>query len=261
MRVVDHIEFTARHGPWLVGERLEEMEEEKIAKFLARISNTVNNKLPDYLTVVIDVEGVRALLGEGELWEVLKHLRSPGTSRKLNALIREEDKKLRKILGDVAKALLVRLSLANLAPVDYPVEPISEVRVKLPYEEEHVNFTAKHDRWIVVKRLMIDEKTSQLDVARLLASINETAVSKIPVYARIDVKGIKNYFSTFKKVRKEEDIKALAESLEAFPAEEFAPKEFKGFAARHALGVALSKLGLPLDVPAKVLEKYLEKSG
>jgi len=167
---------------------------------------------------------------------------------------------LKKLLVDVAKAYLVRETLRPLVPVEYPEGVLGGVDVEFPFEDEHINFTAKHGRWIVVKRLIIDEKTPALDIARLLASINETTTLKIPVYAGIDVEGIEAEFSAFKKVKKS-DIPKVIEVYEAFEPAVYADEPFERHAKVYALRTALEKIGLTLDVPAKSLEKYLEKKG
>ncbi|MPW38208.1 DUF2666 domain-containing protein [Thermococcus sp. 101 C5] len=263
MKIEDHIAFTANHKDWKVGDKLVMMEDHKIAHFLASVSNTVNLKIPEYLTDVMDIARIRNLaeeIGEKEPWEVLKTLKSPGTSRKLNPMIFEDDKKLKKLLLDAAKALLAREALSKKFPVSYPEEPIRELRTTLMYNEDHINFTAKHGSWIVVKRLIIDDKTPMADVARILASINETTVSKIPVYAGIDLKGIEGWFGDIKKAKSDSEIKALVDKLLTIPIEQYAPEEFAGHAKVYALRIALQKVGLSIDVPSKSLEKYLEKS-
>ena len=265
MRVEDQIVFTARHRDWKVADRLIDMENEKVAHFIASIANTVNAKIPEYLTDVINIAGVMSLaeeLAKKDLTDTIVILKSPGTARKLGSLVFEEDKKLRKHLTDVARAILVRGVLSKKVPVDYPEKPLREVRIAFPYKEDHVNFTAFHlsaePPWRAVRRLIIDEKTPMADVARLLASINESINLKLPVYAGIDVKGIEAWFGGFKKVKKAE-IPGVVEKYRNFPAENYAPGEFAEHARVYALRKALEKIGLPLDVPAKSLEKYLEK--
>lgn len=262
MKVVDHVMFTAKHGEWKAGDKLTEMENKTIAHFLASVSNSINLKISTYLSDAVDVGGIKSLaesLAEKELWEVFKALKSPGTSRKLSPLVLEEDKKLKKILVEVAKALLVRETLSGKLRTDYPENPINELRVALPYEDDHINFTAKHGSWIVVKRLMIDEKTSPIDVARVLASINETITLKIPIYAGIDVRGIEQYFKEFKRIRSEGEIKGITEKFLNFMPSEYALEEFTEHAKVYALRTVLKPMKLALDIPAKPLEKYLEK--
>ena len=261
MKVEDHIMFTAVHGDWKVGDRLTDMEDGKIAHFLAKLSNTASGRIPEYLSEVMDVEGIRGLaddFGGKELTDLIVLLKSPGTSRKLGQFVHEDDKKLKKLLVDVAKALLVREALSSELRIEYPEGILAELNVEPPFEEEHVNFTAKHGRWIAVRRLIIDEKTPMADVARLLAAINESLTLKLPAYAGIDVEGIEEYFSDFKKVKKA-DIPRVVERYLEFPAEEHAPAEFVEHARIYALRKCLEKIGLSLDFPAKSLEKYLEK--
>ncbi|ADT83885.1 DUF2666 family protein [Thermococcus barophilus] len=264
MKIEEHVMFTAKHKNWKVGDKLLVMRDENIAHFLASISNTVNMKISEYLIDVIDVAAVMSLaedLAEGELWEVVKVLKSPKTSRKIGKMVFESDKKLKKQLVDVAKALLVRETLSRMLSVYYPEDPIMELKIMLPYKEDHINFTAKHGSWIVVKRLIIDEKTELADVARLLASINETITSKLPIYAEIDLKGIDEWFAGVKKAKSDVEIKTLVDKYLHFPAHRYAPSEFEKHARIYALRKMLEKVGLSLDVPAKPLEKYLEKKG
>ncbi len=266
MKVDDQIVFTAKHGDWKVADRLIDVEDEKVAHFIAGIANTVNAKIPGYLTEVMNVAGIMSLaegIAAKDLAGAIVALKSPGTARKLGSLIFEEDKRLRKHLMDAAKAVLVRGALARKVPVSYPEEPLSEVRIMFPFTENHVNFTAfhlstEHDAWRAVKRLIIDDKTPMADIARLLAGINESITLKLPVYAGIDTGGIDSWFGEFRKVKKS-DIPAVVEKYRHFPAENYAPKGFEEHAKVYALRKALKKIGLPLDVPAKGLEKYLEK--
>lgn len=262
MKIEDHIMFTAKYGSWKVGDKLLVMEDAEIARFLASVSNTVNAKIPEYLIDVINVPGIISLAEElagGELAEILKTLKSPGTSRKLGKLVFEDNKKLRKNIVDVARAFLVRETLSRKVQVYYPEGEIKELRVVLPFQDEHVNFTAKHGSWIVVKRLMIDEKTPLADVARLLASINETITLKLPAYAGINTKGIDSWFGDIKRARSKLEIETLVSKYHHFHAHEYAPGEFEEHARIYALRKVLEKIGLTMDIPAKSLEKYLEK--
>ncbi len=264
MKIEEHVMFTAKHKNWKVGDKLLVMRDENIAHFLASISNTVNMKISEYLIDVIDVAAVMSLaedFAKGELWEVVKVLKSPKTSRKIGKMVFESDKKLKKQLVDVAKALLARETLSRMLSVYYPEDPIMELKIMLPYKEDHINFTAKHGSWIVVKRLIIDEKTELADVARLLASINETITSKLPIYAKIDLKGIDEWFAGIKKAKSDVEIKTVVDKYLHFPAHRYAPSEFEKHAKIYALRKMLEKVGLSLDVPAKPLEKYLEKKG
>ena len=264
MKIEEHVMFTAQHKNWRVGDKLLVMKEDNVAHFLASISNTVNMKISEYLVGVVDVATVMSLAGDlakGELWEVIKVLKSPKTSRKIGKIVFESDKKLKKQLVDVSKALLVRETLSKIVNVYYPEDPIDELKITPPYKEDHINFTAKYGSWIVVKRLIIDEKTDLADIARLLASINETITLKLPLYAKIDLKGIEKWFEGIKKAKTDVEIKTVVDKYLHFPAHRYASAEFEEHARIYALRKMLEKVGLSLDVPAKPLEKYLEKKG
>ncbi|MBO8175725.1 MAG: DUF2666 family protein [Thermococcus sp.] len=262
MKIEDHIMFTAKHKNWEIGDKLLVMKDENIAHFLASISNTVNMKISEYLIDVINVAAVMSLaeeMSEGDLWEVIKVLKSPKASRKLGKLVFETDKKLKKQLVDISKALLVRETLSRKISIYYPEGPMTDLKIVLPYKEDHINFTAKHGSWIVVKRLMIDEKTPLADVARIFASINETITAKLPIYAKIDLKGIDEWFAGIKKAKSDVEIKTVVDKYLHFPAYKYAPNEFVEHAKIYALRKMLEKVGLSIDIPAKPLEKYLEK--
>lgn len=260
--VEDHVMFTAKYGNWKVADKLMDMDDpKKVARFLAMVSNTVNSKIPEYLMGVMNVAGLMSLaedLGSPNITKAIVSLKSPGTSRKLGNFVFEENKKLKKLLLDTAKSLLVRFTLSKFVKIDYPEGKLEEVCVVFPFPDDHVNFTAKHGKWIVIKRFIIDESIPRVDVARLLASINETTTLKIPAYAGIDVKGIEEWFGSFKKVKKSE-IPSVVERYLNFRPSFFAPKDFEEHARIYALRRALEVIGLPFDVPAKSLEKYLEK--
>jgi len=262
MRVQDHIIFTAKHREWKVGEKIISMDNnERIAHFLARVSNTVVERIPSYLTGVMNVAGIMSLaedIAGGDLIQAVVKLKSPSTSKKLGQMVFEEDRKLRKLLLDVARAVLVREVLSKFEGISYPGGVINELEIVLPYTTDHVNFTAKHGRWVVVKRLVIDDATPNVDVARLLASINETVTAKLPVYAGIDIEGIASVFAGFKKVRKSE-VPLVMERYLQFQPVPYAPKSFERHARVYALQKAIETIGLPFHVPAKSLEKYLEK--
>lgn len=267
MRIEDHVMFTAKHGKWEVGEKLVVMHDENIARFLARVSNTVNDKIGEYFVEIMNVPALLTLaedIATKDLKEVFKTLKSPGLSRKVGNLVFEKDKKAKKLVVDAAKAFLIRETLAKTPlRVSYPEEPIKELQVMLPFRDEHINFTAKHvrdhEKWIVVKRLMIDEKVQMADVARILASINETATLKIAHYAGIDTEGIGEYFKGITKKTKGDALGIAVEKLLHFNPGSYAPKGFEEYARVYALRILLEKLGMKLDVPAKSLEKYMEK--
>ncbi|MCC7569622.1 MAG: DUF2666 domain-containing protein [Candidatus Methanofastidiosa archaeon] len=52
--------------------------------------------------------------------------------------------------------------------------------------DNHVHFSAKHGSWIAVKKLTIDDVTTDLDIARTLISIRETLDAKIYQYLSKD---------------------------------------------------------------------------
>ncbi|RLF95001.1 DUF2666 domain-containing protein [Thermococci archaeon] len=63
--------------------------------------------------------------------------------------------------------------------------------------EDKINFFAKHEKWIVVKKMDIDENTEKIDIARLLISIRDTVNKKIFEYfdEEFDLQKIENIIS------------------------------------------------------------------
>ncbi len=263
MDVFEHITFTAKDDGWFVARGLigSDMESQSIAYFLAFLSNVLNSRIPTYLGEVIDVDGVQKLASKfrgRDLLGRVEFLKSPKTSRKLVALIKEKDRKLRRLLIDVAKGVLVRSTINGLY---YPEKTLTGREVEPRFEGNHVDFTAKHGRWIVVKRILIDEKTLRLDVAYVLASINDTVVSKLPVYAGIDLKGIEGHLGVRGRGKvKKAAIPGLVERYTGLDVTQHAPEEFSEHARVYALRTLLKSVGLSPDVPVKPLRKYLEKA-
>ena len=54
--------------------------------------------------------------------------------------------------------------------------------------ENKIQFIAKHNDWFVVKKMNIDDKTEAIEIARLLSSIDETVLNKLPEYLPLDMK-------------------------------------------------------------------------
>ena len=75
---------------------------------------------------------------------------------------------------------------------------------------EKIQFRAKKGKWFVVKKMDIDENTEDIEVARLLNSIDETINKKIIEFLPFDVKKLEEIADEIyqkKKGRvKEEDI-------------------------------------------------------
>ncbi len=260
-KVEDRIVFTARDGDWFVAKGLDagHMSRENVAHFLAALSNTVSRATPRYLTEVIDVNGIRGLADEITVLEIpdrVKVIKSAKTSRKLGSLIKEDDKKLRKLLIDVARGVLVSEALDIL----YPEDELKGNDVEPRFEGRHVDFTAKHGSWIVVKRLIIDEKTRMIDVAYVLASINETAFLKFPEYAGIDSGALLRELGISGRKIKASEIPETVSRLLSLDVSFYAPPEFREHARVHAFRLLLNAAGLPAGVPFKPLKKYVEKA-
>ncbi|ENN96579.1 hypothetical protein J422_01615 [Methanocaldococcus villosus KIN24-T80] len=134
--------------------------------------------------------------------------------------------------------------------------------------EEKIEFLAKHKNWFVVKKLKIDEHTEDIEIARLLASIGETVDNKFIEYLPFDVNKLYEIAdSIYQKKKgkiKEEDIINALKKLKS-PAttkklnEIDASKEGKEILKIMLNNIVLKRLGIETKVPAKLIEKYIEK--
>ncbi|ADG13929.1 DUF2666 domain-containing protein [Methanocaldococcus infernus] len=134
--------------------------------------------------------------------------------------------------------------------------------------EEKIEFLAKHKNWFVVKKLKIDENTEDIEIARLLASIDETVSRKFLEYLPFDLKKLEEIADQIyvkKKGRvKEEEIAEALKKLKS-PAvsrklnEITESKEGKEILKIILNNIILERLGIETRVPSRLIEKYIEK--
>ncbi|NPA62064.1 MAG: DUF2666 domain-containing protein [Methanococci archaeon] len=134
--------------------------------------------------------------------------------------------------------------------------------------EDKIEFIAKHGKWFTVKKLKIDENVENIEIARLLASIDETVLNKIPEYLPFDIEKLNiiadEIFPKKKGRIKEEDIIEALKKLKS-PAttrklnEITTSKEGKEILKILLNGIILERLGIQTRISPKVIEKYIEK--
>jgi len=130
--------------------------------------------------------------------------------------------------------------------------------------EDKINFFAKHGKWIVAKKIDIDESTEKIDIARLLISIRETVNEKIFEYfdEDFDLQKIENIVSDLVPNRKLTEEK-IAEILKKLKSPSVTKKlegdKLKKEIAKQILTErVLQKIKLK-TLDAKTIDKYIRK--
>ena len=133
---------------------------------------------------------------------------------------------------------------------------------------DFIYFKAKKDKWFVVKKMKITDKTEDIEVSRLLNSIDETINKKVYEYLPFDLKEIEEIADTIyvkKKGRvKEEDISKALSTLKS-PATTRKLnsitdlKEGKAIAKIILTNIILERLGIITKLDTKLIDKYIEK--
>ncbi|MDK2790664.1 MAG: hypothetical protein PWP15_1171 [Methanothermococcus sp.] len=135
-------------------------------------------------------------------------------------------------------------------------------------QEEKIQFMAKKGKWFVVKKMNIDEKTEDIEIARLLAAINETTHNKIGQFLPFDMKALEEIADeiyTKKKGRIKEDelanvlMKLKSPSTTRKLNNITKSKEGKEILKIILNNIILERLGIKTRVDAKLIEKYIEK--
>jgi hypothetical protein len=134
---------------------------------------------------------------------------------------------------------------------------------------EKIQFRAKKGKWFVVKKMDIDENTEDIEVARLLNSIDETINKKIIEFLPFDVKKLEEIADEIyqkKKGRvKEEDIaNALAKLKSPSTTRKLNSitelKEGKEILKIILNNIILERLGIKTRLDTKLIDKYMEKA-
>ena len=134
---------------------------------------------------------------------------------------------------------------------------------------EKIQFRAKKGKWFVVKKMDIDENTKDIEVARLLTTINETVQKKIYEFLPFDLKKLEEIADEIyqkKKGRvKEEDItNALAKLKSPSTTRKLnsitESKEGKEILKIILNNMILERLGIKTRLDTKLIDKYMEKA-
>ncbi len=133
--------------------------------------------------------------------------------------------------------------------------------------DEKIEFFAKHKNWFVVKKLKIDEHIENIEIARLLNSIDETVSKKFLEYLPFDLDKLYKIADEIyikKKGRlSEEEIAEVLKKLKS-PAisrklnEITTSKEGKEILKILLNNIILERLGFSVRVPTKLIDKYME---
>lgn len=130
-----------------------------------------------------------------------------------------------------------------------------------------MSFTAKHKGWIVAKKMEIDEKVEDIDVARLLISIRDTFTHKIYEYldGDINIQFIEEMVNEIVPSGRltEEKISSILATLKGGAvtrklSEIADTKEKKDIAKAILVEKVLAKMNLA-ELTPKMIDKYAEK--
>jgi len=135
--------------------------------------------------------------------------------------------------------------------------------------EERIQFNAKKGKWYVSKKIKIDENTSNEEIARVLAAIEETLSVKIKDFLPFSMEKLEKIADEIYEKKKgrvsEEDISgALAKLKSPGTTKKLGTidetKEGKEILKRLLTEIVLERLGITSKIEAKMIEKYIEKS-
>ena len=134
---------------------------------------------------------------------------------------------------------------------------------------EKIQFRAKKGKWFVVKKMDINENTKDIEIARLLNSIDETIYKKVYEFLPFDLKKLEEIADEIyqkKKGRvKEEDIaNALAKLKSPSTTRKLnsitESKEGKEILKIILNNIKLERLGIKTRLDTKLIDKYMEKN-
>lgn len=284
-KIEDHVNFTARHEEWKKGKKLtieEDTNNALIAYTLAAIGEDVQKRVEEYLNGQFNMEK----LDEIEKYvydnkepktentpQILKKLRGPGTGRKISPITKNDDART------IIKSVLTRRVLKTLGfnpsiPSNILKKYLENKNIKFNLntdieEYDHISFTAKHEDWITVKKEQINEKTKNIDIALILASIGETAERKVEEYLKKEFKlekldEVEDYVlegNHDPKIREMPEIlenlisKETAEKLNNISENENVKIVLKSILTRRIL----KKFNFDVDIPREELNEYVKK--
>ena len=134
-------------------------------------------------------------------------------------------------------------------------------------DKESIQFRVKKGNWFVVKKMEIDENTENIDIARILISIEETLDRKIVEYLPFDIKKLEEIADEIYKKKgrvKDEDIVEVIKKLKS-PRINRKLKEItdskEGVEILKIIlnRMVLERLGIKTRIDTKLIDKYIEK--
>lgn len=145
--MADQIEFFAQYGKWIAVKKMkiENQPKVEVARFLASVHESIDRKMWEFLgdemplnaldEIAVEITGatkkgkkwVVPRLNEEKTIEIMAKLRSPGTSRKVNQLVKGKE------LSELAKIYLTRRVLEMIG---IPIEPSSKTIEKYINKKE-----------------------------------------------------------------------------------------------------------------------------
>lgn len=187
----DEIVFIAKNKEWRDGIRLEitdDTKKEEIAAVLFKVAEQCYDHLFDHA-------GIKSTKVQRVAREIAKE------AEDLQGAARLRPTKIKKAVVEycespahykLAESLFNKEFLQELGYEFIPKTQIEAKRYKTETREyEEIIFIAKHEEWIMIKKLLIDPKlTKQEEVSLILASIYNTIVDKAFEYLGVDVERI-----------------------------------------------------------------------
>ncbi|WP_131007117.1 DUF2666 domain-containing protein [Methanofervidicoccus abyssi] len=135
-------------------------------------------------------------------------------------------------------------------------------------DNENIQFRVKKGNWFVVKKMDIDENTEDIDIARMLISINETVDRKIMEYLPFDMKKLEEIADEIYKKKgkiKNEDIVEVIKKLKSPKITRRLRKITDSKEGVEILGIILNRivlerLGIKTRIDTKLIDRYIEKA-
>ncbi|HIP35184.1 MAG TPA: DUF2666 domain-containing protein [Methanothermococcus okinawensis] len=135
-------------------------------------------------------------------------------------------------------------------------------------DNENIQFRVKKGNWFVVKKMDIDENTEDIDIARMLISINETVDRKIMEYLPFDMKKLEEIADEIYKKKgkiKNEDIVEVIKKLKSPKITRRLRKITDSKEGVEILRIILNRivlerLGIKTRIDTKLIDRYIEKA-
>jgi len=134
-------------------------------------------------------------------------------------------------------------------------------------DNENIQFRVKKGNWFVVKKMEIDKNTKDIDIARILISIDETVDRKIVEYLPFDMKKLEEIADEIYKKRgkiKNEDIVEAIKKLKSPKItrrlrEITDSKEGVEILKVILNRIVLERLGIKTRIDTKLIDRYIER--